>query len=481
MRSRLKEHSVIAAMLEGGLAALVLLLLCSAGQGEPVSMWDFNDPAQPDAGHNNEIPVVDQIGPNDGWVNGGLSSESPYEGAGAMTTTGSGANGFYPDSLTGISKVAGTFMFAYKTNGYPWSEWGGLISTHLFENGGDPDSGPLRVHLWDASNHYIKFGSGPETETETVDWTGLLDGDWHTVAVSYADGDIVRLYVDGGLFTGTTGIYHAEDYSLRDMFFLGNVGGANVFHGFYDYLIYFDTQLSDDEVKWYHDNGYFAPPTQCGDPTTTYLQGDFDKDCRVTWEDVAVFAGMWMCEGDCGITIIDSDDITAVWDRSYYMSEGEGRLFIETGAAAGAGAGLRCQLRQEDDDTVLQESVVVLDGSGAAVATFDLAGLAEGRYEAILEPGENVYFVSVKAPKVLRKLAHRSYAVQYNERGSLMRGGVPIFPVAMYYIQPYWGELIFEYSTAGFNTHNLEWGNASSYIQDSMLQAIYGVRPMVGL
>ena len=95
----------------------VVGLSCWNLQASIVSLWDFYQPTGADPDHNWQSPVVDQRGRNDGWISGTQITSGTYEGYGAMGTLGNAWDCFYAPT-TGLSTTAGTYMFAYKTNGY---------------------------------------------------------------------------------------------------------------------------------------------------------------------------------------------------------------------------------------------------------------------------------------------------------------------------------------------------------------------------
>ena len=471
-------------MLKNKKYVVCLFLLCLYGIaiGRPVSIWNFDSLGLPDSTHNNEISVPDILNANNGWLNGVAGTTGAYEGSGFMVASGA-SNGFYTSSLNGFSKKAGTFMFAFRSNGSS-REYATIISTHLYKSTG-LSSSPIKVVLYHPTAHLISIVGGIACEEPTIDYVGLADGNWHTCALTYKDGDIVRFYVDGQVLLGTNLTYNAAEYSSRSVFYLGSGNGSDCFPGSYDYLAYFDRQLSDQEVVWYSQHGYLAISETCGGPGTNYLVGDVNFDCDINLIDFAMFANSWFyCNNtgiSCGGKAIDVSKITTIWNRNYYMSESQAKLFIDTDVTLTTAMKFNCRLFNKSTGLLLQESIADIDRSGKGVAVFNTSILANGEYEVEILPYENAFFFGFKATKTLKKIASRSYAVQYNERGVLMRNGVRLFPFAIYYIQPYYSGLIFEYSNAGFNTHNLEWGTASSYISDAMIQAMYGVRPMVGI
>ena len=82
----------------------------------------------------------------------------------------------------------------------------------------------------------------------------------------------------------------------------------------------------------------------------------------------------------------------------------------------------------------------------------------------------------------LQKLAPRKGAVQYTDRGALLRDGVPFFPFGMYYVERHLdGAFLESYAAAGFNTFLLEWGSAESFIVKTREVKDYGLVPIVGL
>ncbi len=51
----------------------------------------------------------------------------------------------------------------------------------------------------------------------------------------------------------------------------------------------------EGELPYPQGQDYVNPvPDECGDPGTFYYGGDINRDCKVDWQDFAIFAGDWL-------------------------------------------------------------------------------------------------------------------------------------------------------------------------------------------
>ena len=167
------------------------------------------------------------------------------------------------------------------------------------------------------------------------------------------------------------------------------------------------------------------------------------------------------------------------WDRSFYMEEKQATLWVRLGPAVKDARPLYCALRAVGSPSVLQARKVDWDPARDCPVRFDLAVLPQGSYQV-----EVVVAGYEKSPFVvpLRKLPPRVGAVQYTNRGTILRDGVPFFPFGMYYVERHLeGEFLESYAAAGFNTFLLEWGSAGSFVLKTRQVKDYGLVPIVSL
>lgn len=286
-----------------------VLVSISVVNAAPVSIWTFNGPYDPatvfgDPEHNWQVPVSDGYGTNDGWLSAILipvspeapfynavnGAAKPYEGKYAWQSLGNAWDYFSPDSITGFSTTAGTYMWAFRANQFTsTAPWTSMLGTHLYKTGTDPVQSPMRIEMDDSSALYI--AGGPLfTDRVVVSGETLHNHLWHTVALTYADGDYVKIYVDGLIRASSAIPYFASEYSMRTSFFLGNRTVANAYQGDYDYLIYDDQALTAAQILQYHQSGYGV----ICDGMSATLAGDMNLDCKVGMSDLAIFAENWL-------------------------------------------------------------------------------------------------------------------------------------------------------------------------------------------
>lgn len=174
---------------------------------------------------------------------------------------------------------------------------------------------------------------------------------------------------------------------------------------------------------------------------------------------------------------------TTVWNRSFYMTEAAAKLGI---ACRGKGASLgmlNCILQPVGKKAAVQTVAVRLDKQGRGSATFKLAALAAGNYEVRLQGAKGWKFESL-AQAPLQKLKPKAGAVQFTDKGVLLRDGKPMFPVGLYYVRqgfPVRKGLMDEYASAGFNTYPMEWSSPAGFVNEVREQKPRGVVPIVGI
>lgn len=167
------------------------------------------------------------------------------------------------------------------------------------------------------------------------------------------------------------------------------------------------------------------------------------------------------------------------WDRSFYMEEERATLRVVLGPAIQEPRSLHCALRAVGSETVIEARDIEWTPARDCSVSFDLRAVPQGSYEVevVVQGYEKASFL---AP--LQKLAARHGAVQYTDRGTLLRDGVPFFPFGMYYVERHLdGAFLESYAAAGFNTFLLEWGSAESFVVKTREVKDHGLVPIVGL
>ncbi len=159
----------------------------------------------------------------------------------------------------------------------------------------------------------LRVGGGSEFWYPGV--TGILDGEWHQIVVTYDENEVdlggslgIQLYLDGSLANQTT-IFDPNNHRAK----LGNsfgtnpggefytlvIGAANnvgyaysTYGGYIDEFAVYAGVLSGDRVAMH----YAAwQPRNCADVVARGLkyEGDMDGDCDVDLYDYAIFAQGW--------------------------------------------------------------------------------------------------------------------------------------------------------------------------------------------
>lgn len=259
------------------LAALAVVV--SAAMAGPVSMWDFETPST-------ATNVVDQVGDNDGYNHGVRDWPAVAEGAWFMSVRSDVWHRLEAPTA-GFSLQAGTFMWMYRSNAYARWDWCDMLTTPLSLDG----TNGMRLEKIGGGDSFT-FYAGPSNLGASVDFAfiNVMDGAWHTVAVTYVDGGVVSLYVDG-ILRMVTDTYDASQFTLLDKVVLGNRVNLNPLAGDYDYFLYDDACLDAATILDYHTNGYAL---FCGDPRIPSPPGDFNNDCYVDFVDFSIMAANWM-------------------------------------------------------------------------------------------------------------------------------------------------------------------------------------------
>jgi hypothetical protein len=202
--------------------------------------------------------------------------------------------GHYPSDrvaapAAGMSVQEGTVMFAWRY----WLEktlntWCDMVSVPVTKEG----IYPMRFeHM--GGNSFTVYG-GPDNGGNSVDigFIGALDGAWHTFAMTWKDGETVKVYCDGAMCMETAATYNAAEYQLHSQITLGNrnPGDLNNIPGDYDYWMMNSSCLDNETIADYHANGYVF----CGDSRAPFPPGDFDGDCHVNLLDFAILCANWL-------------------------------------------------------------------------------------------------------------------------------------------------------------------------------------------
>jgi hypothetical protein len=236
----------------------------------PRNQWNFNSIGRVMPGQDIYKAFEDGVKGNEGW---GLwaVNESPYEGALCLKFLDSGHR-FYARAQ-GHSMFQGTYMFAYRAiAGNLPGDGSTLISTHMCSNSAT-DSSPVRVVYMYGWLGIYGLAAGDSPYLVQVS-SSLLNGAWHTFAVTYNDGQPVRIYLDGVQIAQSSYNYVAANHYNRGYFVLGNTavdltspsngsypgywGGAM---GYYDTFMYDENALTVSTILRYHQNGQPQPPT----------------------------------------------------------------------------------------------------------------------------------------------------------------------------------------------------------------------------
>lgn len=262
-------------------AMLLLMVICATiSQAAPVSMWNFEG--------GTETSVVDQVGSNTGYNHGRRDWPGVSEGAWYMSVI-SEPWGRLEAPTTGFSVNSGTFMWMYRANSYTRGDWCEMLTTPLSADSGITG---MRLERQGVGGDHFTIYAGPSNLGQSVDfgYFGVMDGNWHKLALTYADGNSVKLYVDGVLKMETA-IYQASLYTLMNKVVVGNRTFENPLAGDYDYILYDNACLDAATIADYTANGYAL---FCGDSRIPSPPGDFNNDCHVDFEDFSLLAQNWL-------------------------------------------------------------------------------------------------------------------------------------------------------------------------------------------
>ncbi len=231
-------------------------VLCSQGvlSASVVSCWNVND-----AGNATE----DIVGTNQGTMSGTRVTADTWEGAGAFQASGS-QDYFGSQTTNGFSVSQGTYIFSYKKNGTV-PEWKDLLGTSL-RKGNVEDT--LRLEHTTTGNLRLYVQSGTALSSTYDASSTLFDGYWHTVALTYADSDKIKVYIDGSLVLESTANYDDSEYTLKSYFAVGNTypwaGSYKSASGLYDRILVLDNAATATELPTYLNSSFVPEPTTIG-------------------------------------------------------------------------------------------------------------------------------------------------------------------------------------------------------------------------
>ncbi len=287
-----------------------MFVLCSQGvlSADVVSCWSLND--APVNGKFADI-LATNLASYHYTAPGGPITSDTFEGTGAFKMVGS-KDFLGCDSTVGLSINEGTYIFSYKKDGTV-SDWSDLLGTNLKKD----SNYPLRLEHTTGTGLrlYVSTGTGLSSTYDAA--STLFDGDWHTVALTYADADKIRVYVDGTQVIESTDNYSASAYTMNGYVTVGNVypwyGEAKSAAGLYDRVILFDNALTVEELPTYLDPSYLP------EPVVVLLEGDANRDGMVSGADYASVqshfgeSGVFGIPGDAnGDGVVSAGDFASV-------------------------------------------------------------------------------------------------------------------------------------------------------------------------
>ena len=205
-------------------AVLVLMSLGWAGHAAIVSSWNFDS-------HTNDGWNVypDQVGTNTGRSPSGTVAHGTGE---ALSVGNSDYQGLYAPkdgALSGFTTDQGTFTWSYRKTADPIGDFCPMLATQLLI-GANPEPFSVKSSR-DAT--WLYFDSGPYGEIK-IGTTSLFDGNWHTLKLTYADGQAIKLYMDNALIITSGTTYSALDTVGQTSLYLGRLGYSAHFAGEYD-------------------------------------------------------------------------------------------------------------------------------------------------------------------------------------------------------------------------------------------------------
>jgi hypothetical protein len=266
-----------------------------------VSHWPFDSDA------------LDIVVGNDGTLeNDAAVTNAPSQfriGHGALTLDG--IDDYVSTPYTGVSGSAARTTSA-------WFKCDGATGTKqsILHYGGTSVAG-TRWGVWINNNDgsIINAINGGNANSTT---TGLMDGQWHHVAVTFPAGGTlirdIRIYVDGYEDTDfyTNGDTQIVNTSTENAFEIGMANGGTIypFNGQTDDVRVYDRELTDAEILALYETDYIADIDGDGTVNLPDLAGlstnwgindcgscsgaDFTGDGNVGLDDAAILGAMWL-------------------------------------------------------------------------------------------------------------------------------------------------------------------------------------------
>jgi len=149
--------------------------------------------------------------------------------------------------------------------GFTFSAWikSSTTSNQLFiDNYDSYEQLSLRVN---SSGQYLFYFRGAGTsqdiyfDTASYSASGLLDGDWHHVALTMS-GTTVKIYEDGSLLYTDTGTVSYE--AIAENFRIGaNKSGSATYDGLMDEVAFFDRALTASQIFSQYNNALYSLPS----------------------------------------------------------------------------------------------------------------------------------------------------------------------------------------------------------------------------
>lgn len=203
--------------------------------------------------------VLDSAAGYDGLVSGGTwVSDAPPRGQGGWQKTAAAG---YAQLPIQANVLEGTFEGWFKTDPAT-PDWANPFTTSIRDIN--------EAHSYDAMRVEVVPGTtyGPRVNVYDIPGVGsfqvnglqLADGEWHYLALTYKDGQPVRLYVDGLLAGASTANYRASLAYDRGYTMLGarDVGGVETWRGTVGSFAYHGMALPDSIILMHYQTGNLA-------------------------------------------------------------------------------------------------------------------------------------------------------------------------------------------------------------------------------
>jgi hypothetical protein len=220
---------------------------------------------------------LSEIGPTEGLVAyypldgniedySGLNNHGTNYGAVESIGVRSGAYSF--DGIDNYISLPDDIGYTTQVSAFAWFKSLGAAAGgyHIIFGGQEleisiPTSGEIRAGIYTSARYVSNHGSG------------LLDGDWHHVGLTY-DGSIKRAYIDGS-YVGQQSAPDALVYSFANRV-LGKYGSNTTYwaNGLIDEVRIYNRALTEQEIQILYDIYRPGGPTMKQINDTIYLRGE---------------------------------------------------------------------------------------------------------------------------------------------------------------------------------------------------------------